>query len=122
MTEEQDEFIPYLVLVRFDKGEKGSTARISESLPPLLATLEEMGSVQRVEMSYDGSFVAFLVAADTRFENTLRVLNQVQSPRSGKSSALERHDKVLVLEVHMGSATRLERVTGWLNECGILAE
>jgi hypothetical protein len=79
-------------------------------------------SVQRVEMSYDGSLVAFLVAADTRFENTLQVMNHMQSPRSRKSSGLVGHDKVLVLEVQVGSASRLERVTGWLNEYGMLAE
>jgi hypothetical protein len=73
-------------------------------------------------MSYDGSLVAFLVAADTRFENTLQVMNHMQSPRSRKSSGLVGHDKVLVLEVHTGSASRLERVTGWLNEYGMLAE
>ena len=121
-AKEEEEFIPYLVLVRFDKGDTGSAARIAESLPPLLATLEEMGRVQRVEMSYDGSLVAFLVAADTRFENTLQVMSHIQSPRSRKSSGLVGHDKVLVLEVHMGSASRLERVTGWLNEFGMLAE
>jgi hypothetical protein len=121
-AKEEEEFIPYLVLVRFDKGDAGSAARIAESLPPFLATLEEMGRVQRVEMSYDGSVVAFLVAAATRFEDTLQVMNHVRSPRSHKSSGLVGHDKVLVLEVHMGSASRLERVTGWLNEYGMLAE
>ena len=117
-----EDFIPYLVFVRFDKDQQELKARLAESVPLLKEALAEVGTVQFVEASYDASTVAFLVAADPRFENTLKVLNHLQSPRSRNGSALIRRDKVLVVEVHMGSASRLERVTGWLNEFGMLAE
>lgn len=122
MSPSEESYIPYLVLVRFDKDGGDLRARVIESAPALKDALEEIGTVQSVEMSYDGSMVAYLVAADPRFENSLQVQNHLQSPRSRRASPLIAHDKVLVVSVEMGSASRLERVTSWLRECSLLIE
>lgn len=122
MSAAEEEFIPYLVLVRFDKDGGELKARLAESVPVLKETLAEVGSVQFVEMSYDGSMVAFLVAANPRFENPLQVQGHLQSPRSHRPSALIVHDKVLVASIEWGTASRLERTTSWLRECNLLIE
>jgi hypothetical protein len=122
MSAVDDGFIPYLVLVRFDKDGDDLRRRLAESVPVLKEGLADIGKVQFVEMSYDGSMVAFLVAANPRFENVLQVQSHLQSPRSGRSSALVNHDKVLVVSLETGTASRLERTTSWLREFEILVE
>lgn len=118
----EDEFIPYLVLVRFDKDDGELKKRLGESVPVLKEALAEVGRFQLVEAAYDGSMVAFLVAADPRFENPLQVMEHLQSPRSRRSSPLITHDKVLVVSLEFGSASRLERTTSWLREYNLLME
>jgi hypothetical protein len=118
----EESYIPYLVLVRFDKDGGDLKARVTESAPALKDALAEIGAVQSVEMSYDGSMVAYLVAANPRFENSLQVQMHLQSPRSRRSSPLIGHDQLLVVSIEMGSASRLERVTSWLRECELLVE
>ena len=121
MTDEES-YIPYLVLVRFDKDGGDLRARVAESAPALKEVLGDIGTVQFVEMSYDGSMVTYLVAANPRFENTLQVQLHLQAPRSRRSSPLTRDDKILVVSIEQGSADRLERVTSWLRECDLLIE
>lgn len=118
----EDSYIPYLILVRFDKDGGDLRARVIESAPALKEVLSEIGTFQSVEMSYDGSMVAYLVAANPRFENPLRVQLHLQSPRSRRSSPLIPHDKILVVSLETGSASGLERVTSWLRECDLLVE
>ena len=118
----EENFIPYLVLVRFDKDGGELKARLGEAVPLLKEALAEMGSVQFVEMGYDGSMVAFLVAANPRFENSLKVQQHLQSPLSRKAAPLIVHDKVLVVSIEYGTASRLERTTSWLRECNLLIE
>ncbi len=122
MSTADDGFIPYLVLVRFDKDGDDLRRRLTESVPVLKDALADIGKVQFVEMSYDGSMVAFLVAANPRFESVLQVQSHLQSPRSGRSSALVDHDKVLVVSLETGTASRLERTTSWLREFELLVE
>jgi hypothetical protein len=45
----------------------------NESVLALKEALADLGKVQFVEMSYDGSMAAFLVAANPRFEDVLQV-------------------------------------------------
>jgi hypothetical protein len=118
----EEGFIPYLVLVRFDKDGDDLRRRLAESVPVLKDSLGDIGKVQFVEMSYDGSMVAFLVAANPRFENVLQVQSHLQSPRSGRSSALVTADKLLVVTLETGTAARLERTTSWLREFELLVE
>jgi hypothetical protein len=115
-------FIPYLVLVRFDKDGDDLKRRLAESVPALKEGLADIGKVQFVEMSYDGSMVAYLVAANPTFKNVLQVQTHLQSPRSGRSSALVNQDKVLVVSLETGTASRLERTTSWLREFELLSE
>lgn len=122
MSTADDGFIPYLVLVRFDKDGDDLRRRLTESVPVLKDALADIGKVQFVEMSYEGSMVAFLVAANPRFESVLQVQSHLQSPRSGRSSALVDHDKVLVVSLETGTASRLERTTSWLREFELLVE
>ena len=122
MIETEETFIPYLVLVRFDKDGGELKVRLAESVPVLKEALAEVGAVQFVEMSYDGSMVAFLVAANPRFETPLQVQMHLQSPRSRKPSPLILHDKVLVVSVETGTASRMERTTSWLREWDLLIE
>ena len=119
MTDEES-YIPYLVLIRFDKDGGDLRARVTEAAPALKVGLAEIGTVQSVEMSYDGSMVAYLVAANPRFENSLQVQIHLQSPRSRRSSPLIIHDKILIVSIEQGSASRLERVTSWLREVTFL--
>ncbi len=122
MDAAEEDFIPYLVLVRFDKDGGELKARLAESVPILKEVLAEVGSVQFIEMSYDGSMVAFLVAANPRFENPLQLHGHLQAPRSRRSSPLILHDKILVVSIEYGAASRLERTTSWLREWGLLME
>jgi hypothetical protein len=122
MSADDEAFIPYLVLVRFDKDGGDLKRRLAESVPALKDALADIGKVQFVEMSYDGSMAAFLVAANPRFEDVLQVQAHLQSPRTGKSSALVVHDKVLVVTLETGTALRMERTTSWLREFGLLVE
>ena len=122
MSADDEAFIPYLVLVRFDKDGGDLKRRLAESVPALKDALADLGKVQFVEMSYDGSMAAFLVAANPRFEDVLQVQAHLQSPRTGKSSALVVHDKVLVVTLETGTASRMERTTSWLREFGLLVE
>ncbi len=119
---DEDSYIPYLVLVRFDKDGGDLKARVMQSAPVLRDLLTEIGKVQSVEMSYDGSMVAYLVAADPRFTDPLHVKSYLQAPSSRRSSPLVSHDKLLVVSIELGSASRLERVTSWLRECDLLVE
>ena len=122
MSIDDEVFIPYLVLVRFDKDGGDLKKRLAESVPVLKEALAAIGKVQFVEMSYDGSMVAFLVAANPRFESVLQVQAHLQSPRSGRSSALVTHDKILVVTLETGTASRMERTTSWLREFDLLVE
>ncbi len=122
MSTDDEVFIPYLVLVRFDKDGGDLNKRLAESVPVLKEALAAIGKVQFVEMSYDGSMVAFLVAANPRFESVLQVQSHLQSPRSGRSSALVTHDKILVVTLETGTALRMERTTSWLREFDLLVE
>jgi hypothetical protein len=122
MSATEEDFIPYLVLVRFDKDGGELMARLKEAAPALKHALAEVGTVQAIEVAYDGSMAAYLVAANPRFANALQVLGHLQSPRSHKSSPLIAHDKVLVVSIEQGSAARLERTTSWLRECNLLVE
>jgi hypothetical protein len=122
MSTDDEVFIPYLVLVRFDKDGGDLKKRLAESVPVLKEALAAIGKVQFVEMSYDGSMVAFLVAANPRFESVLQVQSHLQSPRSGRSSALVTHDKILVVSLETGTASRMERTTSWLREFDLLVE
>jgi hypothetical protein len=114
------EFIPYLVLVRFDRGED-LRDRLEESLPLLRAALAEIGEVEPVTTSYDGSAVGYLVAARPDFQ-PVRIIERLQSARLGRSAPLKTHDKALVLALECGAASRMERVTEWLRENGCLSE
>jgi hypothetical protein len=122
MSADDEGFVPYLVLVRFDKNGGDLKRRLAESVPVLKEALADMGKVQFVEMSYDGSMAVFLVAANPRFADVLQVQAHLQSPRRGQSSALVLHDKVLVVTLETGTASCLERTTSWLREFGLLVE
>jgi hypothetical protein len=50
-----------------------------------------------------------------------QVVTQLQSPKSHRTSPLKTHDKLLVISVELGVATRMERITDWLREHGALA-
>jgi hypothetical protein len=117
---DDSEFIPYLVLVRFDKGED-LRDRLEESLPLLRAALAEIGQVEPVTTSYDGSAVSYFVAAKPDFQPG-RIIEQLQATRLGRASALKTHDKALVIALECGAATRMERVTDWLRENGCLSD
>jgi hypothetical protein len=116
MTDEG--FIPYFVLVRFDK-DADLRDRLEDSLPLLRSALAECGSVEPVTSSYDGSAVAFLLEARANLQPG-QILSQLQSPASRKPSPLKLHDKVLVLAIECGAASKLERATEWLGERGVL--
>ena len=122
MSADDEGFIPYLVLVRFDKDGGDLKKRLAESVPVLKDALADMGKVQFVEMSYDGSMVAFLVAANPRFENVLQVQSQLQSSRAGRTPALVTNDKILVVTLETGAASRMERTSSWLREFDLLVE
>jgi hypothetical protein len=114
-----DGFIPYLVLVCFDRG-TDLRDRIEESLPLLLEALKEIGDVQPAMSSYDGSAVSYLVSASPTTQPR-QVLEQLQSPKSRRGSPLKTHDRVLVISLELGLAQRMERVTDWLSKHDLLA-
>jgi len=112
-------FIPYLVLIRFDRGED-LRDRLHESLSLLQEVLAELGPVEPVMSSYDGSAVAYLLEARATIQPQ-QVVTQLQSPKSHRTSPLKTHDKLLVISVELGIATRMERITDWLREHDALA-
>jgi len=114
---DDSEFIPYLVLVRFDRGED-LRDRLEESLPLLRAALAEIGEVEPVTTSYDGSAVSYFLAAKPDFQPT-RIIERLQS---GRPSPLKTLDKALVVALECGAAARMERVTDWLRDNGCLSE
>lgn len=114
-----EDFIPYLVLVSFDRG-TDLRDRIEESLPLLLKALQEIGNVQPAMSSYDGSAVSYFVSTSAAVQPR-HVLEQLQSPKSRRAAPLKTHDKVLVISVELGLAQRMERVTDWLTEHGLVA-
>jgi hypothetical protein len=114
-----DGFIPYLVLIRFDRGED-LRDRLHESLSLLQEALAELGAVEPVMSSYDGSAVAYLVAATATIQPQ-QVVTHLHSSKSNRPSPLKTHDKVLVISVEVGVATRMERITDWLREHDALA-
>ena len=118
MSEDED-FIPYLVVICFDRG-TDLRDRIEESLPLLQEALREIGSVQPAMSSYDGSVVSYLVAASAAIQPA-QILEQLKSSKPRRGSPLKTHDRVLVISVGPGLAQRMERVTDWLSEYGLLA-
>lgn len=113
------DFIPYLVLICFDRG-TDLRDRIHESLALLLEALKELGEVQPVMSSYDGSVVSYLVSTAAHVQPA-QLLEKLQAPRAHRGAPLKTHDKVLVVSVELGLAQQLERATGWLSEHGLLA-
>jgi hypothetical protein len=114
-----DGFIPYLVLIRFDKDE-GLLQRLRAAGPRLRSTLAAIGKHELVATSYDGSMVAYLVEA--RADTQPRALmGFLMSGPEDVGSALNAADKVLVLCCDVGTASRLERVTDVLREWDLLA-
>jgi hypothetical protein len=111
-------YIPYLVIVRFDKG-YDLRDRLEESLPLMNSALAELGDVEPVTSSYDGSAVTYLLEARPDLQPG-HIVAQLQSPKSRKASPLKTHDKVLVVAVQCGIASRMERVTDWLRERELL--
>jgi len=111
-------YIPYLVLVRFDKGDD-LRDRIEESLPLMTSALGELGEVEPVTSSYDGSAVTYLLEARPDLQPG-QIVAQLQSPKSRRASPLKIQDKVLVVAVQCGIASRLERITDWLRERELL--
>jgi hypothetical protein len=111
-------YIPYLVMVRFDKGDD-LRDRLEESLPLMNSALAELGDVEPVTSSYDGSAVTYLLEARPDLQPG-QIVAQLQSPKSRKASPLKTHDKVLVVAVQCGIASRMERITDWLRERELL--
>src|SRR5579863_533138 len=111
-------FVPYLVLVCFDRG-TDLRDRIEESLPLLQGALKEIGTVQPAMSSYDVSVVSYFVSNSAAVQ-PWQVIEQLQSPRLRRVSPLKTHDRVLVISVELGLAHRMERVTDWLTEHGSL--
>ncbi len=112
-------FIPYLVLIRFDRGED-LRDRLHESLSLLQTALAELGPVEPVMSSYDGSAVAYLLEAAASIQPQ-QVVTHLQSPRAHRTSPLKTHDKVLVISVELGVAVRMEHIGDWLREHDALA-
>jgi hypothetical protein len=112
-------FIPYLVLIRFDRGED-LRDRLHESLSLLQQALAELGPVEPVMSSYDESAVAYLLEAKATIQPQ-QVVTQLQSPKSHRPSPLKTHDRLLVISVELGVAMRMERITDWLREHDALA-
>jgi hypothetical protein len=111
-------YIPYLVIVRFDRGDD-LRDRLEESLPLMTHALGELGSAEPVTSSYDGSAVTYLLEARPDLQPG-QIVAQLQSPKSRKASPLKTQDKVLVVAVQCGIASRMERVTDWLRERELL--
>jgi hypothetical protein len=118
MNEDED-FIPYLVMVCFDRG-TDLRDRLEESLPLLQEALKEIGKVQPAMSSYDGSVVSYLLAASAAVQPE-HILERLKSAKPRRAAPLKTHDRVLVVSVGPGLAQRMERVTAWLSEYGLLA-
>ena len=116
MTDEG--YIPYLVIVRFDKGDD-LRDRLEESLPLMNSALAELGEVEPVTSSYDGSAVTYLLEARPDLQPG-HIVAQLQSPKSRRASPLKTHDKVLIVAVQCGIASKMERITDWLRERELL--
>jgi hypothetical protein len=114
-----DGFIPYLILVRFDKGED-LRDRLHESLPLLQNSLRELGELIPATSSYDGSAVAYLLTARPSIQPS-DVLAHLRTAKSHQGAPLKTHDKVLVISIELGLASRMDLVTDWLRDCGSLA-
>jgi len=114
----EEGYIPYLVIVRFDKGDD-LRDRLEESLPLMTSALAELGGAEPVTSSYDGSAVTYLLEARPDLQPG-QIVAQLQSPKSRKASPLKTHDKVLVVAVQCGVASKLERTTDWLRERELL--
>lgn len=119
-TSSEEGFIPYLILIRFDRGED-LRDRLEESLPLLQKTLAALGSVEPVMASYDGSAVSYLLEAKESVQPS-HVLQQLQSPGPRRTAPLKTHDRVLVVAIECGLASRMERITEWLSEHDTLVE
>jgi hypothetical protein len=119
MMSEDEEFIPYLVLICFDRG-TDLRDRIEESLPLLQEALKELGNVQPALSSYDGSAVSYLISTSAAVQPE-QILERLKAPKAHRGSPLKTHDRVLVISVGPGLAQRMERVTDWLTEYGLLA-
>ena len=113
-TASEEGFIPYLIMLRFDRGDD-LRDRLEESLPLLQATLAELGTVEPVMAAYDGSAVSYLLEARESIQPK-HVLQQLTSPGSRRTSPLKTHDKVLIVAIECGLASRMERVTDWLRD------
>src|SRR5438876_2445254 len=107
MSEDED-FIPYLVLVCFDRG-TDLRDRIEESLPLLLEALKEIGNVQPAMSSYDGSAVSYLVSTSAAVQ-PWQVLEQLRLRRPGRGSRLRLHARWLVTSLGPGPARGRDRV------------
>jgi hypothetical protein len=105
--------------IRFDRGED-LRDRLHESLSLLPEALGELGPVEPVMSSYDGSAVACLLEAIATIQPQ-QVVTHLQSAKSHRTSALKTHDKVLLISAELGVATRMERVSDWLREHDALA-
>ena len=116
MTDEG--YIPYLVIVRFDRGDD-LRDRLEESLPLMTSALAELGEVEPVTSSYDGSAVTYLLEARPDLQPG-QIVAQLHSPKSRRASPLKIQDKVLVVAVQCGIASRLDRITDWLRERELL--
>lgn len=115
-----DEFVPYLILVRLAKGDSGDLkVRVQETLPVLTEALQELGDLHQALVSYDGSLAVYLLAARADVAAG-RVIEQLQSPRSGRGSPLETRDQLLVTSIDAGLTHRLERVEDWLRNFHLL--
>lgn len=68
--------------------------RLEEYLPLLHGALAELGAVEPVTSSYDGSLVSYVLAARADLQPR-QILSQLESPRSHKASPPKVHDKVL---------------------------
>jgi hypothetical protein len=117
--DEGEDFIAYLIMIGFDRG-TDLRDRIEESLPLLQESLKDIGKVQPAMSSYDGSVVSYLVAASAAVQPE-QILEQLRSAKPRRGSPLRTHDRVLVISVGPGLAQRIERVTDWLSEYGLLA-
>lgn len=114
----EEGFIPYFILVRFDK-DADLRDRLEDSLPLLRSALAECGAVEPVTSSYDGSAVTFLLEARADLQPQ-QIVSQLESPKSRKPSPLKTHDKVIVLALECGATLRLERADEWLRDRGVL--
>jgi hypothetical protein len=122
VTNVQDDagFIPYIIVVRFDKDENLKD-RLRDSLARLQESLRAMGDLLPLLSSYEGSLVAYLLAAHQDYQPD-RVLSQLASPKSGRPSGLIVSDRVFIAAIEVGTASKLEHATKWLREYGALAD